>query len=182
MGENRWLTDEQQWAWRRLAALVTLLPATLDTQLQRDAQLSHFGYWVLAMLSETPGRALRMSELAALSNSSQSRLSHMTTRLEERGWIRRERATQDRRGSLAVLTDAGYAKVVASAPAHVEHVRSLVFDTLSPEQARQLGEMCELLLRVVDPDGTAAAVEQRGGGHQGAGDPSADPPTTGPAR
>lgn len=174
VAETQWLTDEQQRVWRRFAAVATLLPAALDTQLQRDSQLSHFGYWVLAMLSETPGRALRMSELAAASNSSQSRLSHMTARLEERGWIRRERAADDRRGNVAVLTDAGHAKVIASAPAHVAHVRSLIFDTLSPEQARQLGDICELLLAAVDPDGAVAALARRTDCGTG---PGASPPS-----
>ena len=163
VSETRWLTDEQQRIWRRLAAVTTLLPAALDAQMQRDADLTHFGYWVLAMLSETPGRALRMSELASRSNSSQSRLSHMTSRLEQRGWIRRERANDDRRGNVAVLTDAGYAKVVATAPGHVDRVRSLIFDTLTPEQARQLGQICEVLLAGLDPDGTMAGVDGQPG-------------------
>ena len=169
MGETQWLTEEQQRTWRRLAAVVTLLPGTLDSQMQRDAELTLFGYWVLAMLSEAPGRALRMSELAARSNSSQSRLSHMTARLEERGWIRRERASDDRRGNVAVLTDAGYAKVVTTAPIHVERVRSLIFDALTADQVDQLDRICAVLLDRLDPDGLLAGVG-RGAGDCPAGD------------
>jgi DNA-binding MarR family transcriptional regulator len=123
-----------------------LLPAALESQLQRDADLTHFGYWVMAMLSEAPGRSLRMSELAAMSNGSQSRLSHLIARLESLRWVRRERSEADGRGFIAVLTDEGYAKVVETAPGHVAEVRSLVFDTLTPEQVAALDEICEALL------------------------------------
>jgi DNA-binding MarR family transcriptional regulator len=143
---TRWLTDQEQRVWRRLAAVILQLPAALESQLQRDADLTQFGYWVLAMLSEAPGRALRMSELAALSFGSQSRLSHLVGRLEEQGYVRRERVGVDRRGYLAVLTEAGNAKVVAAAPGHVEEVRARVFERLTPAQVDQLGEICAAIL------------------------------------
>lgn len=146
----KWLSPDEQRAWRRLAAVAMLLPAALETQLQRDADLTHFGYWVLAMLSENPDRAMRMSELAAMSNGSQSRLSHLVARLEANGWVRRERVAQDGRGYLAVLTDAGYHKVVESAPGHVAEVRRLVFDALTPGQVEQLDEICTAILRQFD--------------------------------
>jgi DNA-binding MarR family transcriptional regulator len=146
VADTRWLSDGEQQAWRRLAAVTMLLPAALESQLQRDADLTHFGYWVMAMLSEAPGRSLRMSELAAMSNGSQSRLSHLIARLESLGWVRRERSEADGRGFIAVLTDEGYAKVVETAPGHVAEVRSLVFDTLTPEQVAALDEICEALL------------------------------------
>lgn len=146
MEETRWLTEEQQRAWRRFAAVMMQLPGTLDAQLQQDAHLTHFGYWVMAMLSEAPGRALRMSELAALANGSQSRLSHLVGRLEEQGWVRRERTPQDGRGYLAVLTDDGYRKVAGAAPGHVDKVRSVVFDALTPEQVAQLDEISAIIL------------------------------------
>jgi DNA-binding MarR family transcriptional regulator len=152
MSEPRWLSDAEQQAWRKLAAMTILLPSALEAQLQRDADLTHFGYWVLAMLSEAPGRALRMSELAARSNASLSRLSHVVGRLEERGWVRRERTPDDRRGSLAVLTGPGWDKVVASAPGHVERVRELVFDALTPEQVAQLCDIAGNVLERLDPD------------------------------
>ena len=148
--EPRWLSDEEQDAWRQLAGVMTRLPAALDAQLQRDAQLTHFGYWVLAMLSEAPGRSLRMSELAARANSSLSRLSHGVTRLVTRGWVRRERSADDGRGQVAVLTDAGWAKLLASAPGHIEAVRSLVFDGLRPGQVCALADLGRALLAQVD--------------------------------
>jgi DNA-binding MarR family transcriptional regulator len=153
MAETRWLDDDQQRAWRRLVAVAMLLPAALDAQLQRDAGLTHFAYLVLAMLSEAPGRALRMTQLAARANSSQSRLSHVVGRLEERGWVRRERSSEDARGNVAVLTEAGWDKVVASAPGHVAAARCYIFDSLAPAQVRQLDKICTAALARLDPDG-----------------------------
>jgi DNA-binding MarR family transcriptional regulator len=156
MSETRWLDDNEQRAWRRLATVMTLLPATLDAQLQRDATLTHFAYFTLAMLSEAPGRALRMSELAARSSSSPSRLSHTIARLESRGWVRRQRATEDGRGQIAELTDEGYAALVVTAPGHVGAVREYVLDALTPDQVAQLNEICTALLTRLDLDGTLA--------------------------
>jgi DNA-binding MarR family transcriptional regulator len=154
--EPRWLNEDEQKAWRRLAAVNTLLPAALDAQLQRDASLTHFAYFVLAMLSEAPGRALRMSELAARSSSSPSRLSHTVARLEARGWVRRQRATEDGRGQVAELTEVGYDALVKTAPGHVTAVRDYVFDAITPAQVEQLNQLCLAILRRIDPDGTLA--------------------------
>jgi DNA-binding MarR family transcriptional regulator len=149
---TRWLDEEQQRAWRAWLSVSELVPRVLDAQLQRDAGLSHAAYVVLAMLSEAPGRARRMSDLARRANQSQSRLSHTVGRLEERGWVRRERATEDGRGNLAVLTDAGWDVVRQVAPGHVEAVRSAMFDPLTPGQTRALREALEQLLEGLDPD------------------------------
>jgi DNA-binding MarR family transcriptional regulator len=141
-----WLTDEQQAAWRPFVALLLRLPAVLDAQLQRDAGLTQFDYLVLSGLSEAPGRTLRMSELAATASSSLSRLSHVVSRLEGKGWVRREPCPGDGRYINAVLTEAGWEKVVATAPGHVAAVRELLLDTLSEEQFRQLGAISSQVL------------------------------------
>ncbi len=148
-----WLSAEEQDAWRQLAGVMTRLPAALDAQLQRDAQLAHFGYRVLAMLSEAPGRSLRMSELAVRANSSLSRLSHGVTGPVAQGWVRRERSPEDGRGQVAVRTDAGWVELLASAPGHVEAVRCLVFDGLRPDQVRALADLGRVLLAQVDTAG-----------------------------
>ena len=106
------------------------------------------------MLSEAPGRSLRMSELAVRANSSPSRLSHAVARLEERGWVRRERDSRDGRGTVAVLTDAGWDVLVRTAPGHVGAVREHLFDRLDPEQVEQLGAICAAVLDGLDPDRT----------------------------
>jgi DNA-binding MarR family transcriptional regulator len=134
----RWLTEDEQAAWRAFLAFVTRLDDALDRQLQRDSGLPQTYYQVLAMLSEAPGRTLRMSELAAATTSSPSRLSHAVARLESKGWVRREQHPTDRRGALAVLTDEGFDVLVAAAPGHVAAVRAALFDRLTPQQVGQL--------------------------------------------
>ena len=146
---TRWLDAEQQEAWLTLIALVTRLPAALDTQLQRDSALTHFEYFVLASLSGEANRRLQLSLLAQRANASLSRLSHVVTKMEKAGWVRRE-SIRGSRGSDAVLTDEGMAKVVEAAPPHVESVRSLIFDGLSDEQVRQLSELSGAMLTQLD--------------------------------
>jgi DNA-binding MarR family transcriptional regulator len=128
------------------------LPAALEAQMQRDAGLSHFEYLVLAHLSEAPDRSLRMSALAALASGSLSRLSHVVKRLEGRGWVRREASRSGGRHTNAVLTEAGWDKVVASAPGHVEAVRRLVLDTLGTDDLHRLGGIARRLLDGLDAD------------------------------
>lgn len=146
MDEPRWLTHDEQQAWRPFAALLFKLPSALDAQLQRDAQITHFDYMVLISLSEAPGRSLRMSDLADMAAGSLSRLSHVVSRLERRGWVRREPCPGDGRYINAVLTDQGLAKVASTAPGHVETVRKLIVDALSPEELRALGAISTQLL------------------------------------
>ena len=156
--ENRWLTDDERVAWVRLAAVLELLPGVLDTQLRRDADLSHFEYFVLAMLSEAPARTLRMTSLAARTNATLPRLSHVVRRLEDRGLVRRFPCPQDGRATNAQLTDAGWTAVVDAAPGHVATVRAAVFDRLSPDQVRAFGEVCETILTgLTGPDRPADA-------------------------
>lgn len=134
----RWLTDEEQQAWIGLTAIMWLLPGPLDAQLVRDSQLNLFEYFVLSSLSMAEGRSRRMSDLAADANASPSRLSNVVGRLETRGWVARQIDPADRRGTRAVLTDAGWKTVVAAAPGHVAAVRQLVIDRLTPAQISAL--------------------------------------------
>jgi DNA-binding MarR family transcriptional regulator len=145
-----WLSDEQQRAWRSFVALLIRLPAALDAQFQKDAGISQFDYLVLSSLSEAPDRTLRMSELAALASGSLSRLSHVVSRLEARGWVRREPCGGDGRFINAVLTEEGWQKVVATAPGHVAAVRSLLINTLTEEELLALGAISERVLAAQD--------------------------------
>jgi DNA-binding MarR family transcriptional regulator len=148
--EPRWLDDTEQRAWRQLAALVLKLPSELEAQLQHDAGMSHFEYWVIALLSEAPDRTLRMSQLAAQANASLSRLSHVVSRLEKRGWVTRRPCPDDARATLAVLTDTGRRQVVAAAPGHVTTVRQLVFDGLDRDEVDELARLCATILERLD--------------------------------
>jgi DNA-binding MarR family transcriptional regulator len=146
MDEPRWLTDEQQKVWRDFVEVLVKVPAAIEAQLQRDAGLTHMGYYVLSSLSERDDRRLSMSKLAKKVSASLSRLSHVVARLEAQGWVRRMRDPEDGRVQIAVLTDSGYDKVVESAPGHAEAVQQLVFDRLTPGQVRQLARLAEAML------------------------------------
>ena len=143
MSTTRWLTAKEQRAWRAFIGAVRVLEDALDAQLQRDAGIPHAYYEILVRLSEAPDHRLRMAELASGTQSSRSRMSHAVARLEERGWMRREACANDRRGQHAVLTDAGYAALVAAAPAHVERVRTAVVEPLSAAQLDALEEVSQ---------------------------------------
>lgn len=150
--DPRWLDEEERRMWVRLVATAILLPSSVEGQLKRDAGLSFFEYHVLAMLSEAEGRTRLMSELAFQSNSSLSRLSHVVTRLEKQGWVRREACATDGRATNAVLTDAGFDHLRVHAPAHVEEVRRLVFDGLDAEDVRALSNGLGRILESIDPE------------------------------
>ncbi|WBB82350.1 MarR family transcriptional regulator [Micromonospora sp. WMMD882] len=143
---TRWLDPDEQRAWRAFLAASRALMATLDRELQRDAGMPHAYYEILVRLSEASGRQLRMTDLARLTDSSRSRLSHAVSRLEAAGWVLRRDCPTDRRGQLAVLTDAGFATLAAAAPGHVEGVRRHLFDALSPAQVDQLRRISESLV------------------------------------
>jgi DNA-binding MarR family transcriptional regulator len=148
-------------AWVRLASVLELLPGVLDTQLRRDSGLMHFEYFVLAMLSEAPKRTLRMSALAAQTNSTPPRLSHVVRRLEDRGLVERFAGQEDARATNARLTDAGRRAVRQAAPGHSANVRRHVIDALSAEQVGQLAEIAEAILGRLDPDGAMSATYHR---------------------
>jgi DNA-binding MarR family transcriptional regulator len=162
--EPRWLDDEEQRSWLALMGVLIWLPAALDAQLLRDAGISHFEYQVLAMLSMSPERTLRMSELAALANGSLSRLSRVVDRLEKRSWVARRPDPDDGRYTLATLTGEGWEKVVATAPGHVAEARRRVFDQLTRAQVRQLRDIGARIGRAIDPgsDCTRSAPRARG--------------------
>lgn len=142
----RWLTAEEQCAWRAFIEASSGLLDELERQLQRDAGLSHGDYEVLVRLSEAPGRRMRMSELAEQALVSRSRLSHAVSRLESQGLLYREACETDRRGTFAVLTDDGFGRLEAVAPGHVEEVRRLLFDHLDPAQVKALEEISKAVV------------------------------------
>ncbi len=137
----RWLDAEEQAVWLGLLAAVQRTAGRLEEQLQRDSGLAHADYELLVRLSAAPDRRMRMSALADSALFSRSRASHAVARLERSGWVRREACAEDGRGSVAVLLAPGLAALAAAAPGHVETVRSLLFDPLSPTQVRQLGRL-----------------------------------------
>ncbi|GHB41889.1 MarR family transcriptional regulator [Streptomyces xanthochromogenes] len=146
-----WLSDEEQRTWRAYLHATRLLEDHLDRQLQRDAGMPHIYYGLLVQLSQAPRRRMRMTELAKNSKITRSRLSHAVTRLEKNGWVRREDCPSDKRGQLAILTDAGYEVLERTAPGHVAAVRQAMFDRLSPVQVDQLGEIMRVMAQGLQP-------------------------------
>lgn len=154
--EPRWLDEREQRVWRGLASLAALLPAALERPLRQEEGITLYEYSTMAILSESPGRAQRLRDLANLSGGSMSRLSQVVTRLEKRGWVRREPDPDDGRTTLARLTDAGMDKVVAAAPGHVEAVRHTVIDPLTRRQQDDLLAISDRLLSAL-ADGRACS-------------------------
>lgn len=141
-GQPRWLTPEEQRTWRAHLAVSRLLSRQLDRDLDSFG-LSINDYEILAVLSEVPGRRLRMTDLADATAQSRSRLSHQITRMEASGLVRRDSCPGDKRGLFAVLTDAGLETIEQVAPHHVESVRRHFISLLSPDQRAAIREGCE---------------------------------------
>ncbi len=154
--DPRWLDAAEMRAWLRLLRVVMLLPGALDRQLRQDAGLTHASYMVLACLSDAPDRSMRMSDLARVTATSQSRLSHAVAALEQRGWVQRRPCPDDRRGSIAWLTDDGVQVLVDTAPGHAAKVRDLVFDPLDREDVEHLAAVAERIVDRLEADSSGA--------------------------
>ena len=147
---TRWLTEEELASWLPLAGVMLKLNPALDSQLQRDSDMTHFDYLCLAMLSEESDYTMTMSALAARTNASLSRLSHVISKLEKRGWVSRCRSEVSRRVTLVTMSDEGYAVLVEAAPGHVETVKSLIYDGLSADDVANLHKLMSHILERIE--------------------------------
>jgi DNA-binding MarR family transcriptional regulator len=177
VSNTRWLDADEQHTWRSFLTANRLFFDGIERQLQQDHGLPHAYYEIMVRLSESPGRTMRMSQLASTSLSSRSRISHAVARLEEAGWVRRRPCPDDKRGALAELTEAGLANLQQAAPGHVEAVRSGLFDALSPHQVAALREICDTLVAHLSDGPTWPAVADRADddAEGAAADPARDP-------
>lgn len=151
MAKTEWLNDVEQTAWRPFAELMLVLPSRLEEPLRAHG-LTFFDYTVLAALSYVADRTMPVSELAYLANGSLSRTSHGARRMEQRGLLERRQSPDDGRVTLVTLTAEGHQKLTEVAPIHVESVRRMVFDALTPDQAAALGDLATALLANINPD------------------------------
>lgn len=165
--EPRWLSPAERAAWVRFAAVLEILPRVLDSQLVHDQKLTHFEYFVLAMLSEAPDATVRMAALATMTNATPPRLSKVMDRLEAQGFVERQACPGDGRATNAVLTQAGWAKLRGAAPGHVEAVRKFAIDPLDAEQIDQLSAITERMLSRLDPERKVARIDESDGEHDG---------------
>jgi DNA-binding MarR family transcriptional regulator len=175
---SRWLTEEEQRAWRGLLRMTSRLNARMNRQLQDDYRISLADYDVLVVLSEAPAGRLRVFGIADALAWEQSRVSHQLARMQRRGLVTREQCRADARGAFVVLGEAGRAAIERAAPAHVETVRRLVFDGLSRDQLTALTEVTSHVLERlgepadIRPNGPAFAPSR--GRHAGPDDAAAD--------
>jgi DNA-binding MarR family transcriptional regulator len=157
VADARWLTNDEERAWRAFLRGTRLLLDQLDRELLQQAGIPHAYYGIMVVLSEQPYRALRMSEIAERLCFSKSRLTHAIGRLAERGWVERIACRTDRRGQFAVLTEAGQEALSAAAPTHVAGIRRHLFDRLTPEQVEQLRAIGEAISKPLMSEETSAA-------------------------
>jgi DNA-binding MarR family transcriptional regulator len=145
VADVRWLSDDEQVSWRAFLTSSLLLQDRLNRELTAAHGLTMADYEILVRLSEADQRRMRMTELADVTLSSKSRLSHQITRMENAGLVRRQECDLDRRGFFAVLTDEGWQRLVAAAPTHVRGVREHLVDQMSPARFHDLGQSCALV-------------------------------------
>ena len=136
-----WLNAAQLDDWIATVGLTMALGPALDAQLKRDSGLNLFEYHILVALADAPGGALPMTDLAAYTKGSPSRLSHAVSRLESSGWVERR-----------ACAEVGRRTLEEAAPGHVREVRRLVVDVLTPEQFAALGAAARAIVAVADPE------------------------------
>ena len=146
------LSDAEARVWRAVARALILVPRALDIDLQRDSDLTMSEYQVLMILSESPGRQRRMSELATFVGLSASRMTRLVDAQQELGLVERTRDAADGRGMIARLTDAGFARLAEAYPAHLASVRERVMEPLAGLEQDALGAALEGLTGPTPPD------------------------------
>ncbi|OZD11350.1 MarR family transcriptional regulator [Rhodococcus sp. 06-156-3C] len=165
--DTPWLSHDEIRAWLTFSGLLESLPQLLSAQLKKDASMNSYDYMVLAGLSESPNHTIGMTDLAAFAAGSLSRLSHALTKMEKRGWVRRQPVAENGRQTEVVLTSEGMSAVQQAAPGHVRLVRQLFIDTLGEDQAIELGRLANLILTEVNPAGQKLIDERYAGAPAG---------------
>ena len=149
---TQWLSQAQQGDWRAFLSVTALLPDQFSRDLQKTHGLTMADYEILVRLSEAPERAIRMSELAVQTLATRSRLTHQIDRMVEEGLVERKPCTDDKRGFFACMTEAGWQKLVAAAPDHVDSVRHHLVDVLTADEFAQLGHIARKILAGLDAE------------------------------
>lgn len=139
-------------AWLRLVTILELLPPSLDAQLRQDAGMTHYEFVVLSLLRFAPDATLQSKELATQTNATLPRLSHVVSRMVERGWVERLPCPGDKRATNVHLTDIGRRAVVRATSGHIGHVRRLVIDRLSRDELAALASIGHRITEGLDPN------------------------------
>jgi DNA-binding MarR family transcriptional regulator len=140
MGHTRWLNDEEMRAWMAFVPAATLVGRELDKQLKEDMGLSHLQYEILIHLNEAEQGALRMTELAERLVNSKSGLTYQVGQMEKAGLVTRRQCEWSKSGVLAAITPEGRAMLERAAPGHVEKVREILIDVLTPEERKAIAD------------------------------------------
>jgi len=152
---TRWLEEREQEAWRAFQVMQARLNALLARDLSAHSELSYQDYVVLVALTAQPDGRLRVSRLGHQLGWEKSRISHQVTRMAERGLVVKWKCGEDHRGALVEVSDLGRARIEAAAPSHVEAVRRLFVDQLTPAQLDALGVVAETVLAAVASEETS---------------------------
>ena len=159
MADTRWLTNEEERAWRGYRRMRALLDLQIERDLARDSGLSAPDYDVLSTLTESPGRSWRANELATRLLWSTSRLAHHVRRMERRGLVSRDDCPDDGRGAVVSLSDTGWAALQAAAPPHVQSVRNHLIELLTPTEVEALATISA---KVIDHFAAQVRLDGRG--------------------
>lgn len=160
MEDVRWLDAREARAWRALQLMQMRVEGELARRLAADSELSYPDYTVLVALTDEPDGRLRSFELAGTLGWEKSRLSHHVNRMVRRGLVDKEQCDSDRRGSFVVVTPKGRREIAAAAPGHLEAVRDLFVDRLTPDQLDAVADAAETVLAALED--TASAPSEPG--------------------
>ena len=152
MTKRRWLTEEEEAAWRGMLRMQAYLTGELARRLATESSLSYPDYEVLVALTDQPEGRLRLNGLALQLGWEQSRLSHHVSRMASRGLVAKEPCEEDRRGFYVVVMDAGRTELASAAPGHVAAVRELFIDRVTAAQRRTLTQVSAAVLPPFKPD------------------------------
>ena len=153
MNDVEWLNEHEERAWRSLQFMQMRLEGELARQLTADSGLSYPDYLVLVALTDRPGGRMRLFELGDVLGWEKSRLSHHVARMADRELVTKEKCDSDRRGAFVVVTGRGRKEIEAAAPGHVNAVRRLFVDRLTPDQLDAIGKAADIVLAALDePD------------------------------
>ncbi len=141
--------------------------ALLAHDLSAHSDLSYQDYVVLVALTDQPAGQMRLFQLGNALGWEKSRMSHQVSRMVERGLVEKSKCGSDRRGAFVAVTDTGREEIGAAAPSHLEAVRRLFVDRLTPSQLANVAEVCETVLAAVSDEERRACTEA---GHEACAD------------
>ncbi|MEU3779732.1 MarR family transcriptional regulator [Streptomyces sp900129855] len=144
--EGLWLSSAEERLWQAWIDVSWRIERRVGEQIRRDGGISHNEYAILALLSQSPGRAARMSTISGVAQIPRTRLTHQVDRLERLGVVRRGSSADDARVIMVELTDEGAELLARAAPCHVRTVRAALLDALDSEQVDTLTGLLELVL------------------------------------